>query len=136
MKLTSKERGALRLMADVAMFGDKRLVSLKDVATRQAVSVKYLEQIAPYLLRAGLLRSVRGIKGGYTLVKPPEHYSTGEILRAVAVPVKQKNDLTDAFSSGLLTAAYAYADSVSLRDIIRAQMYDNKRRNQAAYLLD
>ena len=65
MKISTKGRYALRLMTDVAVHGGEELVSLKDVAARQGISMKYLEQIAGLLGKAGFLRSGRGALGGY-----------------------------------------------------------------------
>ena len=56
MKISTKGRYALRLMTDVAVHGGEELVSLKDVAARQGISMKYLEQIAGLLGKAGFLR--------------------------------------------------------------------------------
>lgn len=81
MKISTKGRYALRLMTDIAIYGGEGYVSLKDVAARQGISVKYLEQIAGSLSKAGLLRSSRGSQGGYQLTRAPEAYSLGSILR-------------------------------------------------------
>ena len=69
MKISTRGRYALRLMTDVAVHGGEEFVSLKDVAARQGISMKYLEQIAGLLGKAGLLRSGRGAQGGYRLAK-------------------------------------------------------------------
>lgn len=82
MKLSTKGRYALRLMLDIALQTGGEPVSLRDVAKRQEISVKYLEQLAPPLTRAGLLRSIRGASGGYLLTREPAGYTVGEILRA------------------------------------------------------
>ena len=58
-------------------------VPLRDVAQRQEISDKYLEQIVTQLSRAGLVRSVRGAGGGYLLTRTPEGYTVGEILRVL-----------------------------------------------------
>ena len=81
MKISTKGRYALRLMIDVAVHGGEEIVSLKDVAARQGISMKYLEQIAGLLGKAGFLRSGRGALGGYRLTKAPEEYTLGSILR-------------------------------------------------------
>ena len=81
MKISTKGRYALRLMMDVAEHDGEGYVSLKDAAERQGISLKYLEQIAGVLSKAGLLHSGRGAQGGYRLAKPPESYSVGSILR-------------------------------------------------------
>ena len=81
MRISTKGRYALRLMTDIAIHSKEGNVSLKDVAERQQISMKYLEKIAGMLSRAGMLRSSRGAQGGYQLVKAPEEYSLGSILR-------------------------------------------------------
>ena len=81
MKISTKGRYALRLMLDLAMNSAGQPVSLKDVAKRQEISDKYLEQIISVLNRAGYVRSVRGAQGGYLLRKAPEEYTVGMILR-------------------------------------------------------
>lgn len=82
MKISTKGRYALRLMVDLALEGGGGPVALRDVAKRQGISEKYLEQLVAPLTRAGLLKSVRGAAGGYLLTKAPEAYTAGEILRA------------------------------------------------------
>ena len=67
MKISTKGRYALRLMIDLAMNSNGKPVSLKDVAQRQEISDKYLEQIISILHKAGYVRSVRGAQGGYLL---------------------------------------------------------------------
>lgn len=81
MKISTKGRYALRLMTDIAAHEQDGFVSLKDVAARQEISVKYLEQIAGALSRAGFLYSGRGAQGGYRLAREPESYTVGSILR-------------------------------------------------------
>jgi len=81
MKISTKGRYALRLMVDLAIAGSPAPISLKDVAARQNLSDKYLEQIVTPLSRAGLVRSVRGAGGGYLLTRAPEEYTVGDILR-------------------------------------------------------
>ena len=81
MKISTKGRYALRLMIDLAERSDGTPVSLKDVAKRQNISDKYLEQIISVLNRAGFVRSIRGAQGGYLLKKDPKEYRVGMILR-------------------------------------------------------
>ena len=81
MKISTKGRYALRLLVDLAEYNTGENISLKDIAARQEISFKYLEQIITMLNRAGLVRSVRGTQGGYRLAKRPEEYTVGEILR-------------------------------------------------------
>ena len=76
MKISTKGRYALRLMLDLAIHGGEgQPVSLRDVARRQQLSDKYLEQIVTPLAKAGLVRSVRGAGGGYLLNRAPADYT-------------------------------------------------------------
>ena len=81
MKISTKGRYAMRLMLDIAQHDTGEPVSIRDISTRQEISVKYLEQIVSALVRTGLLRSIRGPQGGYLLVKRPSDYRVGDILR-------------------------------------------------------
>ncbi len=81
MKISTKGRYALRLMLDLAIYDTGEPVSLKDIAGRQEISEKYLEQIISAINKAGFLVSVRGANGGYRLRRAPEEYTVGDILR-------------------------------------------------------
>lgn len=81
MRISTKGRYALRLMLDLAMNGENSVIRIKDIAARQEISDKYLEQIISILNKAGYVRSVRGPQGGYSLKKKPEEYTVGMILR-------------------------------------------------------
>ena len=83
MKISTKGRYALRLMLDLALHSGGAAIPLRDVAARQEISDKYLEQIVTQLSRAGLVRSIRGAGGGYLLTRAPERYTVGEILRVL-----------------------------------------------------
>ena len=81
MKISTKGRYALRLMLDLALNNTGAPVSLKDIAKRQGISDKYLEQIISVLNKAKYVQSIRGAQGGYVLTKKPEEYTVGMILR-------------------------------------------------------
>ena len=81
MKISTKGRYALRLMLDLAIHNTGEAVSLKDIAKRQGISDKYLEQIISVLNKAGFVKSIRGAQGGYLLKKKPEEYTVGMILK-------------------------------------------------------
>ncbi|MCM1268664.1 MAG: Rrf2 family transcriptional regulator [Bacteroidales bacterium] len=81
MKISTKGRYALRLMLDLALRDTGEPVRIRDIAARQEISEKYLEQIIAVLNKAGYVRSVRGPQGGYHLMKKPEQYTVGMILR-------------------------------------------------------
>ena len=81
MKISTKGRYALRLMLDLAMNNTGEPVRIKDIAARQEISDKYLEQIISILNKAGYVKSIRGPQGGYRLTRGPEKYTVGMILR-------------------------------------------------------
>lgn len=81
MKISTKGRYALRLMLDLALNNTGEPVRIKDIATRQEISDKYLEQIISTLNKAGYVKSLRGPQGGYLLTREPEKYTVGMILR-------------------------------------------------------
>lgn len=83
MKISTKGRYALRMMLDIEEHQKDGYVALKDIAARQEISKKYLEQIALHLSQCGMLRAVRGYQGGYMLSRPAEDYTVSEILIAV-----------------------------------------------------
>lgn len=81
MKISTKGRYAVRVMLDLALNNTGECIKVKDIAARQEISEKYLEQIISILSRAGFVKSVRGAQGGYRLAKAPEDYTVGMILR-------------------------------------------------------
>lgn len=81
MKISTKGRYALRLMLDLAICYKGEPVALKDIAKRQEISEKYLEQIIAILNKAGFVRSVRGAQGGYVLTRDIKDYTVGMVLR-------------------------------------------------------
>ena len=82
MKISTKGRYGLRIMTDLAVYGSEGCVSLKDIAEREHLSEKYLEQIVNLLSKEDLVKSVRGAKGGYHLTRPPEEITVEDILKA------------------------------------------------------
>ena len=80
MKLSTRSRYGTRLMLDMAQHYREGPIHLGDIAKRQDVSVKYLEQIIIPLKKAHYIESVRGSKGGHILTKPPEEITVGEIV--------------------------------------------------------
>lgn len=81
MKISTKGRYAVRVMLDLALHNTGECIKVKDIAERQGLSEKYLEQIIATLNKAGYVRSVRGAQGGYRLAKAPQEYTVGMILR-------------------------------------------------------
>jgi Rrf2 family transcriptional regulator, iron-sulfur cluster assembly transcription factor len=83
MKLTTKGRYAVTAMLDLALHYAQGAVTLSDIASRQGISLSYLEQLFARLRRAGLVDSVRGPGGGYNLALPPGEISVAEIIIAI-----------------------------------------------------
>jgi Rrf2 family protein len=81
MKISTRGRYGVRLLLDLAEHRPPGQVTLASTAQRQGISVRYLEQVAIMLRRAGFIRSVKGAGGGYSLAKPSENISIGDVLR-------------------------------------------------------
>ncbi|MCI7349655.1 MAG: Rrf2 family transcriptional regulator [Ruminococcus sp.] len=95
MLVTTRGRYALQVMIDLAEHNDGRCVPIRDIAKRQEISPKYLEQILPLLSKSNLVYGVHGKNGGYRLNRLPEKYKVGEILRVAEgdlIPVSCLND--------------------------------------------
>lgn len=140
MKISTKGRYALRLMLDIALAGGEAPVSLRDVAQRQDISDKYLEQIITPLGRAGLVRSVRGAGGGYLLTRRPEEYTVGEILRVLEgslAPVSCAEDkgccgraercVTVEVWEEIAAAVSGVVDHITLADLVK-RYYEKKKK--------
>ncbi|MCH5343328.1 MAG: Rrf2 family transcriptional regulator [Acetatifactor sp.] len=81
MKISTKGRYAVRVMLDLALNNTGECIKVKDIAARQEISEKYLEQIIAVLNKAGFVKSVRGAQGGYRIARDPKEYTVGMILR-------------------------------------------------------
>ena len=88
MKLTSKGRYAVMALADLARFNNLNPVSLRDISLRQGISLDYLEQIFSKLKKNEIVKSIRGIQGGYVLNKNPNEIKLTNIFHAVDEKVK------------------------------------------------
>jgi Rrf2 family protein len=135
MMISTKGRYALRVMIDLAQNSSDKYISLKDIAGRQGISMKYLEMIVSILNKGDLVHSLRGKSGGYKLSKEPENYTIGEILRlteGTLAPVVCMEDgakscekaaecITLPLWQNLDKVINDYLNSVTLEDVI-----DNK----------
>jgi Rrf2 family protein len=83
MKISARGRYGIRFLIDLAEHGRGEHITLARAAKRQGISLRYLEQVAVILRRAGLIHSVKGSSGGYALAKSPEEINVGEALRAL-----------------------------------------------------
>ena len=137
MNITSKGRYALRVMLDLAQHREEGYISLKTIADRQGYSMKYLEMIVGSLKRADLVASTRGKEGGYRLVRDPEDYTIGEILRCIEdnlAPVAciKAGDICCEHAGECMTVPMwkeldditnAYLDGVSLQDLLTGEKW-------------
>ena len=135
MKISTKGRYAVRMLLDLAEHQQDGYVALKEIAKRQEISKKYLEQIVPILNKSGLLQTNRGSQGGYRLSKKPEQYTVGEILRltegslAPVACLDQPENLCPRRAScatlfvwqGLYRTIEEYLNGITLQDIIDRQ---------------
>ena len=81
MKISTKGRYAVRVMLDLATNNTGEYIKVKEIARRQEISEKYLEQIISVLNKAGYVKSIRGAQGGYKIARDPSNYTVGMILR-------------------------------------------------------
>lgn len=79
--ISTRGRYALRVLLDLAQHRDEGYVSMRDVAQRQGISLKYLEKILPVLTKNGIVVGLQGKGGGYRLAVEPEELSLGKVLR-------------------------------------------------------
>ncbi len=120
------------MLLDLALHRSEGYVSLKDIAQRQDISKKYLEQIVPLLNHSNILKTNRGYQGGYMLAKTPDEYTVGDILRltegslaTVACLEAERNDCPRAAEcmtlyvwESLYKIETDYLDGITLQDII------------------
>lgn len=132
MKISTKGRYAVRMLLDMVQQGSEGYVALKDIAQRQQISKKYLEQIAAQLTQAGVLVASRGQQGGYRLVGEAKDYSVADILRVTEGSLRpvacmdQSPNCCERCSfcmtlpvwQGLDRAIARYLSSITLQDIL------------------
>lgn len=128
MKISTKGRYALLLMLDLATYNTGEPIRLKDVAKRQQISEKYMEQIIAILNKAGYVKSIRGPQGGYMLKMAPEQYTVGMILRQTEgslTPVSyddsnsyEREFVTARIWTQLEDAINNVVDNITLKDLV------------------
>ena len=148
MKLSNKGRYAVRAMFDLAFHAEGAAAQIKDVAERQAVPVRFLEQIFQDLRRAALVTSKRGPRGGYQLGRAAQDISLGDVFRAIegTLAVYSGEDAAaegDAASLAITDAAFrelsarieSCFDAVTLEELCeRAQHQGLKKNAPAGYI--
>ena len=135
MKISTKGRYAVRMLLDLAEHGGDGYVALKDIAKRQEISKKYLEQIVAILNKSDILKTSRGFQGGYKLAQTPDKYTVGMILRlteGTLAPVsclEQEPNQCERCAEcptlfvweGLNKLISEYLDGITLQDILDKQ---------------
>lgn len=87
MRVSAKGDYATRAMQDLALHYEEGPIQIEEIARRQHLPSRYLEQILLSLKRAGFVESKRGMSGGYYLAKPPREITIGAIIRAMEGPI-------------------------------------------------
>ena len=140
MKVSTKGRYALRVMIDLAQHSEDGFISLKEIADRQEISMKYLEMIVGILNRADFVISLRGKSGGYKIAKAANEYTVGSILKlsegnlapvscldcAVNQCERADNCITLPMWKELDKVVDDYLENVTIQDLIDKQRNANE----------
>lgn len=146
MRLSTKGRYGARAMLDLALNSGKGPVLLREIAKRQEVSEKYLEHSITTLRKAGLVRSIRGARGGYVLAKLPSQIRLSEIMEVLEgsmAPVECVDDpqvcqraqlcVTRDIWAKMKEAIDNILESITLQDMVERQ---NRKKNSKAIVYD
>ncbi|MBC7172080.1 MAG: Rrf2 family transcriptional regulator [Polyangiaceae bacterium] len=141
MKLSSKGRYGVRAIFDIAFHNHGKATQIKDIAERQAIPPRFLEQIFQDLKRASLVTSKRGPKGGYALALPPGEIRLGDVVRALEGPIRiadpsEDQDEGDATSRAITKEAFeelsssidSCFDSITIEDLCERGEANGVRR--------
>jgi len=139
MKLSTRSRYGTRMLVDMAQHYNECPIQVGDIAKRQAISVKYLEQIIIPLKRAGYMKSVRGPKGGHVLARRPEEITVGEIVALLEkgtalVECVERPEVCDRSASCLTRPLWTEAAEAlfsRLRAVSLADLVKKGRKRQA-----
>ena len=145
MKLSTKGRYGMRAMLDIAQHYHEGLVLVKDVAARQQISERYLEQLCLTLKTAGLVKSTRGSRGGFTLTRSPDKIKLIDIIRVCEGPLALVDCINDATVcsrssrcaardvwSELQSAMDSILSSKTLQDLIESQELKEEQNASAS----
>lgn len=148
MKLSNKGRYGVRAIFDIAFHNEGRATQIKEIAERQAIPPRFLEQIFQDLKRAGLVASRRGPRGGYQLAKTPAEIRLGDIVRALEGPIavsspREEQQEGDATSRTVTEETFAEVskrieacfDDVTIEDLCeRGEALGYRRRPPNRYV--
>ena len=149
MKLSNKGRYAVRALFDIAFYNEGRPTQVKDIAERQNIPPRFLEQIFQDLKRSGIVGSKRGPQGGYSLSHPADRITLGDVVRALEgpimlgervggnrrVPTDDSKLVTEAVFKDLSSNVESCFDAVSIQDICaKADSLGLKRPGSQPYV--
>lgn len=147
MKLSTRGRYATRALLDLALHQGEEPVLLKDIAQRQQISLKYLDHLITPLIAGGVVRTIRGPKGGVSLARPPEEIRLSEIIRLVEgsiVPVACVDDPTICSRSELCVSRDIWSElkgainsvfeSKTLQDLVERQKMKERPEKLMYYI--
>ena len=144
MKITSQEEYGLRCLLQLARMPQYQVVSVKEIAGKEGLSSAYVEKLLRILSRAGLVHSVRGLKGGYVLNRPATSVTLGEVVRALGT-VQTTNHICQHFTgnqsicvhfndcgirsvwSGLTTYIQNFLDQTTLQSLLEPEYTVSER---------
>jgi Rrf2 family iron-sulfur cluster assembly transcriptional regulator len=132
VKLSNKGRYGVRALFDIAFHNDGRPTQIKDIAAREAIPSRFLEQIFQDLKKAGLVGAKRGPRGGYHLARPAREIRLGDVVRALEGPIaitgrgeetkrhdSPGKDVTDAVFRELSRDIEACFDAITIEDMCK-----------------
>lgn len=147
MKISTRGQYGARALVDMALHYGEGSVQLKDVARRQCISVRYLQHLLTPLIKAGIVKSVRGAHGGVALGRPPEGIHLGEVIQLLEgsiAPVECVDDpascsrvagcVTRDVWSDLKKAMTLVLDSTTLKDLAERQKEKNRAEEPMYYI--
>jgi Rrf2 family protein len=143
VKLSKKGRYAVRALFDIAFYNEGQPTQVKDIAERQSIPPRFLEQIFQDLKRVGIVASKRGPQGGYSLARPAEEVSLGDAVRALEGTIMLVDDggvdrgapsrrVTDAVFRDVSARVQQCFDEVTIADICQRAEELGLRRPGAA----
>ena len=145
MKLSTKGRYSIRALIDLALHPDEGPILIRDIAKRQRISERYLEQLFIPLRVAGLVRGIQGAHGGFILIKPPAEIRLSEIIRATEgsmAPVNCVDEPRLCLQSSTCPTRYIWAkikraidkvlESTTLQDLAEKQRQQSTKNYKTA----
>lgn len=143
MRLSTKGRYGVRALVDIALNSDGDPVLLRDIAKRQEISAQYLEHLVAPLIRGGILRSIRGAKGGIVLARPPDEIRLSrviEVLEGSLAPVecvdnaglcaRSRECVTRDVWGEVKAAMMGVLDSITLEDLMHRQLAKSPSKSE------